>query len=220
MLFYRPSPGPPGASPTVEPPSPGPTDTQSVGSGSLSRGFGPQQNRTWALKSLATGVSVLGLAYCLVQALQVAGVQYLATLTSVSLLAFLLVYLMWCATSRRRHQLHGGGVESGADCEYQASLAPVGRGGGIVAPRGVTHHVSLPSCSSSVDLHDAELLRSLAAAGVYVGPAEYKPPRTITPPPSYEEAVRGMPPPPPPPPSSLHRHLANSSQQHQPPPPE
>ncbi|CAB3359941.1 Hypothetical predicted protein [Cloeon dipterum] len=169
---------------------------------------------------MATGISVLGLAYCLVQALQVAGVQYLATLTSVSLLAFLLMYLMWCASSRRRHQMHNSGVESGIDCEYQTSLAAVGRGGGVVAPRGVAHHLSMPSCSSSVDLHDAELLRSLAAAGVYVGPAEYKPPRAITPPPSYEEAVRGMPPPAPPAPPGLHQHLHGQQQQHEPPLPE
>lgn len=53
MLFMRHSPGPQSAAP----PSP---DTQSVSS----RGA---QSRAWALKSFATGVSVLGIAYCLVQ---------------------------------------------------------------------------------------------------------------------------------------------------------
>lgn len=109
MLFYR-------APPASAPPSPPASDAASL----------QQQNKAWALKSLATGVSVLGLAYCLVQvrfflfppqhematncvlvqALQVAGVQYLATLASVSLLAFLLVYLLWCAASKKRPPSH------------------------------------------------------------------------------------------------------------------
>lgn len=50
MLFYR-------APPASAPPSPPASDAASL----------QQQNKAWALKSLATGVSVLGLAYCLVQ---------------------------------------------------------------------------------------------------------------------------------------------------------
>jgi hypothetical protein len=54
---------------------------------------------TWMLKSFAMGVTLLGLSYWLVQ---IAGIQYLATLTSVTLLAFLLGYVMWCVLHRNR----------------------------------------------------------------------------------------------------------------------
>jgi thiol:disulfide interchange protein len=53
----------------------------------------------WMLKSLAMGVTLLGFSYWLVQ---LAGVQYLASLTSVTLLAFLLAYVVWCVLHRNK----------------------------------------------------------------------------------------------------------------------
>jgi Flp pilus assembly protein TadB len=54
---------------------------------------------TWMLKSFAMGVTLLGLSYWLVQ---LAGFQYLASLTSVTLLAFLLAYVVWCVLHRNK----------------------------------------------------------------------------------------------------------------------
>jgi Flp pilus assembly protein TadB len=57
------------------------------------------QRVAWILKSFAMGVTLLGLSYWLVQ---IAGVQYLASLTSATLLAFLLGYVVWCLLHRNR----------------------------------------------------------------------------------------------------------------------
>jgi len=54
---------------------------------------------TWMLKSFAMGVTLLGLSYWLVQ---LAGFQYLASLTSVTLLAFLMAYVVWCVLHRNK----------------------------------------------------------------------------------------------------------------------
>jgi hypothetical protein len=54
---------------------------------------------TWMLKSFAMGVTLLGLSYWLIQ---IAGVQYLASLTSITLLAFMLAYVVWCVLHRNK----------------------------------------------------------------------------------------------------------------------
>ena len=54
---------------------------------------------TWMLKSFAMGITLLGLSYWLIQ---LAGFQYLASLTSITLLAFLLAYVIWCALHRNK----------------------------------------------------------------------------------------------------------------------
>jgi len=57
------------------------------------------QHVTWMLKSFAMGVTLLGLSYWLVQ---LAGFQYLVSLTSIALFAFLLVYVVWCFLHRNK----------------------------------------------------------------------------------------------------------------------
>lgn len=61
---------------------------------------GDAMHLTWMLKSFIMGITLLGLSYWLVQ---VAGVQYLASLTSATLLAFLLAYVVWCLLHKNRH---------------------------------------------------------------------------------------------------------------------
>jgi Flp pilus assembly protein TadB len=61
---------------------------------------GDAMHLTWMLKSFVMGITLLGLSYWLVQ---IAGVQYLASLTSATLLAFLLVYVVWCLLHKNRH---------------------------------------------------------------------------------------------------------------------
>ena len=59
---------------------------------------------TRVIKGFLTTVALAALAYWLVQ---VAGMQYLATLTSATLLTLLLVYIVWCLTVRKNqhHQV-------------------------------------------------------------------------------------------------------------------
>lgn len=59
---------------------------------------------TRIIKGFLTTVALAALAYWLVQ---VAGMQYLATLTSATLLTLLLVYIVWCLTVRKNqhHQV-------------------------------------------------------------------------------------------------------------------
>jgi hypothetical protein len=51
------------------------------------------------VKGFATGCTLFGLLYLLVQ---LAGFQYLASLTSVTLFAFLLAYVVWCILHRNK----------------------------------------------------------------------------------------------------------------------
>jgi O-antigen ligase len=53
----------------------------------------------WMIKCFAMGVTLLGFSYWLVQ---LAGVHYLASLTSITLLAFLLAYVVWCVLHRNK----------------------------------------------------------------------------------------------------------------------
>jgi hypothetical protein len=61
---------------------------------------GDAMHVTWMLRSFIMGVTLLGLSYWLVQ---IAGIQYLASLTSGTLLFFLLAYVVWCLLHRNRH---------------------------------------------------------------------------------------------------------------------
>jgi Flp pilus assembly protein TadB len=54
---------------------------------------------TWMLKSFVMGVALLGLSYWL---LHLVGFQYLASFTSVTLIAFLLAYVVWCVLKRKK----------------------------------------------------------------------------------------------------------------------
>ena len=60
---------------------------------------GEKLHVTWMLKSFAMGVTLLGLSYWLVQ---LAGLQFLVSLTSITLFAFLLVYMVWCFLHRNK----------------------------------------------------------------------------------------------------------------------
>jgi VIT1/CCC1 family predicted Fe2+/Mn2+ transporter len=53
----------------------------------------------WILKSFAMGVTLLVLSYCLVD---LVGIRYLASLTIVTLLAFLLAYVVCCVLHRNK----------------------------------------------------------------------------------------------------------------------
>jgi energy-coupling factor transporter transmembrane protein EcfT len=61
---------------------------------------GDAMHLTWMLKSFIMGITLLGLSYWLVQ---IAGIQYFASLTSGTLLFFLLAYVVWCLLHRNRH---------------------------------------------------------------------------------------------------------------------
>ncbi|XP_069689805.1 uncharacterized protein [Periplaneta americana] len=123
-------------------------------------GPGDAVHLTWMLKSFVMGITLLGLSYWLVQ---IAGVQYLASLTSFTLLAFLLGYVVWCLLHKNRH----------SSAAAQDATATANR-----AETGTSLPLS-PTPPPPFDQHQAYKFMEVA-------------PRDCTPPPSYDEALLAM----------------------------
>ncbi|KAJ9601558.1 hypothetical protein L9F63_000301 [Diploptera punctata] len=119
---------------------------------------------TWMLKSFVMGIALLGLSYWLVQ---IAGVQYLASLTSATLLAFLLAYVVWCLFHKTR-------------ISRQSPNSPSRVEAGNTSTLGATTEPLTPTPPPPFDHHQAYKFNTPF------------PPRDSSPPPTYEEAVRAM----------------------------
>ncbi|GFG31352.1 hypothetical protein Cfor_12921 [Coptotermes formosanus] len=122
------------------------------------------QRVAWILKSFAMGVTLLGLSYWLVQ---IAGVQYLASLTSATLLAFLLGYVVWCLLHRNRLTRQRSDAATRTEAGHATPVV-----GSTVPP--------IPTPPPPFENHQTYK---------YVTRA---PGRDLSPPPTYEEAIRSM----------------------------
>lgn len=150
-------------------------------------GPGDTVHLTWMLKSFVMGITLLGLSYWLVQ---IAGVQYLASLTSFTLLAFLLGYVVWCLLHKNRHSATATQNPTAA-----ANYAETG-----------TSLPLNPTPPPPFDHHQAYKFMEVA-------------PRDCTPPPSYDEALRAMMAVPPIPPGLMLRYYPTLSSPAPHPPP-
>lgn len=119
---------------------------------------------TWMLRSFIMGMALLGLSYWLVQN---AGIQYLASLTSGTLLFFLLAYVVWCLLHRNRHSQQ---TPDGTSRMETGNISPIA---------GVTEPLT-PTPPPPFDQHQAYKFITTAS------------PRDPSPPPSYDEAIRAM----------------------------
>ena len=79
---------------------------------------GERLHATWMLKTVGMGVTLLGLSYWLVH---IAGVQYLASLTSATLVAFLLAYMVWWLRRARfaRQVQHSSTPDKATACIFR-----------------------------------------------------------------------------------------------------
>lgn len=125
---------------------------------------GDAMHLTWMLRSFIMGITLLGLSYWLVQ---IAGIQYLASLTSGTLLFFLLAYVVWCLLHRNRHSQQTPDGTSRMEA-------------GNISPTAGAAEPLTPTPPPPFDQHRAYKFITTAL------------PRDSSPPPSYDEAMRAM----------------------------
>lgn len=119
---------------------------------------------TWMLKSFAMGVTLLGLSYWLIQ---IAGIQYLASLTSIILLAFMFAYVVWCVLHRNKVARQRSDGSNRTETTHASSTV------------GNTEPLT-PAPPPPFDCHQS--FKYITRT----------PGRDQSPPPTYEEAIRAM----------------------------
>ncbi|XP_021934418.1 mucin-2-like [Zootermopsis nevadensis] len=125
---------------------------------------GVTMHLNWLIKSFLIGLMLLGLSFWLVQT---AGIQYLATLTSAVLIAFLFAYVVWCLMHKGRHSRQRTDRASQIEAGHNPPLHLTAEPQTATPPPPFDHHQSY------------KFLTAIPARGV-------------SPPPSYEEAIRAM----------------------------